>query len=158
MIPIGWSKEIPIPNLSQIQENHQRYGGRIVLFMRVTSYIVLCRSVTLPIWIGPGKSVVWPGVVASMRSIALGIWSLPGIPRTLGALIYNLSGGCDVTKLIGYLPLVPGTAEHTAELTRIQRWKNRQFFAQVATFLSLILIAVAFLIWRDWDNVRANFR
>ena len=147
MIPISWSESVAIPDLPELQKKQRALGGYIILFMRVTSYVVLSKTVELPQWVGPKESRFLRGIRASWHTIAFGWWSLPGILGTVHALIYNLSGGCDVTELYSDPPVVNGSPEHSAVITRIKQCQKK-----VESRLSWILLIVILtvVVWAGW--------
>lgn len=103
MIPIHWSSQKTIPNLKYLVHQVETYGGSIIEYQQVWSLLVFSHSSPEYVWIGPGRSRFSGGLQQTVFSLMLGWWSLPGIIWTPAAVLYNCSGGADVTSLLLFL-------------------------------------------------------
>ena len=100
MIPIRWSSSGPIPNARELLRQVELNGGCVVEYQRVWSAILIAGSIPEFVWIAPGRSRWLTGLGISISSMIIGWWSLPGLIWTPAAILYNLRGGTDVTRLI----------------------------------------------------------
>src|ERR1700722_639634 len=94
--------------LPAIREKFGRQGGRVVLFQRVTSAILVSWDSTHLEWIPPYSTRTWVGLRYALWTSLLGWWSLHGLWCAPAAILTDVFGGVDVTELVKTPPPVPG--------------------------------------------------
>src|SRR5882757_6642432 len=86
--------------LPELLEQYQRHGGKVVMFQRVISAVVISVETTHLVWVPTYTSRTWAGFKYVLWTALLGWWSIPGLWCAPSAILNNLFGGIDVTELV----------------------------------------------------------
>lgn len=97
MIHVHLDDDGPIPDLDDSVAQQKEYGGRLVMYHRVWSAILISQTQHRIEWVPPSGSRVLPGLKHCLYSLVLGIWGVTLISQVPLCLIMNLRGGIDVT-------------------------------------------------------------
>jgi hypothetical protein len=146
IIPIFWTQKARIPNLQELLDNYQRHGGSIVQYDRVFSVIVYMQRYPKFEWVSPTTARRAAGFKHALWCCLLGWWSPLGFFATTGAIINNVMGGIDVTKILTSPPPLPGQPFDQTALKELGAAQRRQQYAFLA-FLLLLLLLVLVLVW-----------
>jgi hypothetical protein len=128
-----------LPNL---QEQYQRHGGKIVMFQRVTSMIVISWETTHLEFVPPHFSRSWVGFKYVLWNLFLGWWSISGLWCTPSAILNSLLGGIDVTELVTDLPVSFNARQPSIIKKALDVLENRERYMML---LVIILLIVAFM-------------
>jgi hypothetical protein len=139
-----------LPNL---HEQYQRHGGKIVLFQRITSAIVISWETTYLEFVPPDSSRTWVGFKYAVWSFLLGWWSISGLWCAPSAILNSLFGGIDVTELAVGPPLLTNNRRHPAINKALDILENRERYMMLAV---IILLIVAFMIYIALSPTAAN--
>lgn len=105
MIPdLHFIKNPDMKVLPAIRENFGRKGGKVVLYQRVTSVVLISWETTHLEWIPPYSSRSWAGLRHAFWTSFLGWWSWHGLYSTPAAILTDVFGGVDVTELVNERP------------------------------------------------------
>ena len=146
MIPIYWTERTSIPNLQVLLDQVRQHGGSIVEYQRVFSFIFVTQSFPVFDWVPPGTSRRVAGLKHVLFCGTLGWWSVTGLFWTPAALINNLMGGVDLTKVFTQPPPLPGQPFDNAAITELNRARKRQQYAYVGFLLFILLLAFIFFV------------
>ena len=97
MIHLHFHDDKPIPHLAERISKQKREGGRLVLYRRAWSALVVTMTQDRVEHVPFGRSRVAAGWRHNLFTVALGIWSPAGVVTIPLLLILNLRGGMDVT-------------------------------------------------------------
>src|SRR5580765_4135878 len=129
----------PIRNLPELQEQCRNQGGSIVEYQRVLSLIYFSVSETKVVWMPPDQSRFLTGFKHAGYCVLLGLWSPIAIFFLPYALIKNLSGGIDVTKVLTSPPDQPIDEAVAAAYLRSKNRHGILAFLCYALVLGVIL-------------------
>jgi hypothetical protein len=146
IIPIFWREKAKIQNLPELLENYGESGGVIVEYQRIFSIIIFSRMSPVYEWVPPGTSRRAAGRKHAMYCFFLGWWSIMGLFGTAGAIINNLMGGIDVTKILTMPPPLPGQPYDNAAIRELNEARKRQGYGFLI-FLAVVLVLVLILVW-----------
>jgi hypothetical protein len=107
MIHIHLSDDAPIPRLAESIARQKSEGGRLVLYHRVWSALVVSMSQRRVEWVPASHSRVAPGIKHCLFSLFLGVWGVSLVAQVPLCLITNLRGGIDVTAELSDRPIDP---------------------------------------------------
>jgi hypothetical protein len=128
-----------IPNQQELIEKMRQSGGRVFMFYRVWSLLVFASTKPVFIWVSPGKAGWRAGAGASMSSMVLGWWSIPGLIMTPFCLLYNFVGGMEVTELFQTPPPIPGSPAAQALSCRSKSTRMRVWLALAAAAIVITI-------------------
>jgi hypothetical protein len=136
----------PIPHLAEIIAKQKVSGGRVVLYRRAWSVLVVTVTQDRVEHVPFGASRLSAGWRHNLFTVLLGIWSPAGLVSAPLLLILNLRGGMDVTAHysqtsidpLRVLPPDPGQAQRDL---LIAQW--------TFVVLGLAVIATVFLVFVD---------
>lgn len=157
MIHIHLKKHPDMTALAGIREQHSKNGGRVVLYQRTASAIVVSWESTHLEWVPPYSNRTWVGLRHMLWTVLLGWWSVPGLWCAPAAILTDLFGGIDVTELIiGPPPLPPRLPPVIARAEAVL--KNREGYMLI---LELILLIGGFMVYIayapiPWGAVRTR--
>lgn len=139
----NWSRPVKIPNLRQLLENVREKGGAIIEYQSIVSLLIVSEASPKFVWVAPSGNRKTAGLKYVILSCICGWWSITGLFWTPNAIIGNLMGGLDVTKMLlnPDSPLEPDTI---LELTRAQKRHQLAFLA----FLLIVLGIIALVSWK----------
>ena len=100
MIDFHLTQPTDLKVLQKIQEQFDRYGGRMVLFQRLTAVVVITWDTTHLEWIPPYATSMMFRLRNTFWTAALGWWSFTGLCYSPAAILTNILGGVDVTELV----------------------------------------------------------
>jgi hypothetical protein len=115
---IHFTKRIDMTALPAIREQFMQRGGRVVLFQRVASAILVSWESAHLEWIPPHSTRTYHGLRHVLWTGLLGWWSLPGLFHAQVAILTNIFGGVDVTDLVTGPPPLPGRTPEPIERAR----------------------------------------
>ncbi len=143
MLHFDWETKADDADLPALLARRQQVGGRIVIFQRVTSAVVLTRRSNHYCVLDPYENRSLRGLLFSWPTLLLGWWSPSGALETFHALAHNLLGGMDVTEQV-VPPVRP------PNLSANRRFARRRFALSIglivvtfATVFGLLLLALA---------------
>ena len=136
VIPIFWTERGSIPNIDILLSNVQQRGGSIVQYEHVFSFVLYTRVSTHFDWVPPNTSRTRAALKHVAFCLAFGWWSVPGFIRTGGAIINNLMGGIDVTRI---LISPPGHSYDESALKELAAAEKRQQYGILVFILFLIV-------------------
>jgi len=145
IIPIFWSEKTKIHNLPELLENYRRHGGAIVEYRRIFFVFVFSRMYPVYEWVSPETTRKAAGRKHALFCGLLGWWSIMGFFGTAGAIINNLMGGIDVTKVLTMPPPVPGQPFDDSAIRELNAARKRQGYAFVI-FLFVLLLLILILV------------
>lgn len=147
MIHISIPTNDSYPELPKLRDQQARLGGSIIMYTSVWSALVVCRITTHLRLVSNSESRSLVGLFASMKTIFLGWWSVGGLFASVGALINNLSGGVDMTRVLSLesARLDPATRALEAKLIAARARTLQKRFLVV---LVLLLLIVCYYVWR----------
>jgi hypothetical protein len=146
MIPIYWTERASIPNLHDLLEKVRQHGGSIVEYQRVFGIIVFTRTFPVFEWVPPHASRKTAGLKHVLFCAALGWWSVTGLFWTPAALIKNLTGGVDLTKVFTQPPPLPGQPFDNTTIAELNQARKRQQYAYVGFLLFVLLLVFVFCV------------
>lgn len=111
----------PIRKLALLRNRIRTDGGRIVVYQSMWSLLLLCGIHEKAVWIAPGKSRRWRGLLHSLTTMLIGWPSLEGIFVAPLILSQNLVGGRDITQLVMIPPPHPDSPEFAAAMEASNR-------------------------------------
>jgi hypothetical protein len=138
LIPIYWTARASIPNLQALLEQVRQHGGSIVEYQRVFSVILFMQISPKFEWVPPGGSRAAAGLKHTVFSLLLGWWSLSGLFATPAAIINNLMGGIDVTRVFTQPPPLPGQSFDSSAMEELAKARKRVMYVYLG-FLFLVL-------------------
>jgi len=144
MIPIYWTERASIPNLQELLDKVRQHGGSIVEYQRIFAVILFTRSFPVFDWVPPGASRTTAGLKHVLFCCTLGWWSPAGLFGTPAALITNLMGGVDLTKVFTQPPPLPGQPFDNTALNELDKARKRQQYAYVCFLLLIVLLVFVF--------------
>jgi len=97
MIHLHFHDDKPIPNLAELTAKQRREGGRLILYRRAWSALVMTVTQDRVEHVPFGASRALAGWRHTLFTILLGVWSPSGLVSMPLLLILNLRGGMDVT-------------------------------------------------------------
>lgn len=145
IIPIFWKEKARIQNLPDLLDKHQKCGGQIVEYRRIFSILVFSRIYPVYEWISPQTTRHAAGRKHALFCALLGWWSIVGFFGTAGAIINNLMGGIDVTKVFTMPPPLPGQPYDNSAIRELNAARKRQGYAFVI-FLFILLFIILILV------------
>jgi hypothetical protein len=101
-------KAVDMTALPAIREQFERHGGRVVLFQRVISVILVSWESAHLEWIPPYSTRTYHGLRHALWTALFGWWSLSGLFHSQAAILTDVFGGVDVTDLVTGPPPLPG--------------------------------------------------
>jgi hypothetical protein len=146
IIPIFWKERTTIRNLPELLERYHKHGGAIVEYRRIFSILVFTRAYPVFEWVPPGTTRRAAGGKHALSCFLLGWWSIPGLFGTAGAIINNLMGGIDLTKVLTTPPPLPGQPVDNAAMQELEAARRRQAYAFLLFLLFLILVVLV-IVW-----------
>ena len=146
VIPIFWTEKTKIRNLPELLDNHQKHGGQIVEYRRIFSVLIFSRMYPVYEWVPPDTTRQTAGRKHALFCCLLGWWSIFGFFGTAGAIINNLMGGIDVTKVLTLPPPLPGQPYDDSAIRELNAARKRQGYAFLA-FLFVLLLIILILVW-----------
>jgi hypothetical protein len=146
VISIFWTQKTTIRNLPELLDNYHKHGGSIVQYDRVFSIILYMQRSPKFEWVPPNTTRRAAGLKHALWCCLLGWWSITGFFATSGAIINNLMGGVDVTKVLTSPPPLPGQPFDNTALKELEAARRRQGYAFL-TFLLILLLLVLALVW-----------
>ena len=146
MIPIYWTERTSIPKLQELLNKVREHGGSIVEYQRVFAVILFTRSFPVFDWVPPGASRTTAGLKHVLFCGILGWWSIAGLFWTPAALINNLMGGVDLTKVFTQPPPLPGAPFDNTATAELNQARKRQQYAYVGFLLFILLIVFVFCV------------
>jgi hypothetical protein len=130
--------------LPAIREQFSRQGGRVVLFQRITSAIVVSWESSHLEWIPPYSTRTWAGLRYAFWTALLGWWSISGLWCTPAAILTDVFGGVDVTEIVKAPPPLPGH-NRVQPIARAEAvFRNRGYYMLI---LELILLFGGIMLW-----------
>ena len=90
--------------LPKIAERLTENGGSIVAYQQTYSFVLGTVSRVVYEHLPRGKSAVMAGAKHAALSLLFGPWSWLGPFLTLQSIMANLSGGSDITHVLGFRP------------------------------------------------------
>jgi len=132
----------PIPHLAETIARQKELGGRLVLYRRAWSALVVTVTQDRIEHVPLGHSRLLAGWRHDLFTLALGIWSPAGLVSMPHLLILNLRGGMDVTAQFSQTSIDPLHAlpPHPGQASRdllIAQW--------TFVILGLAIIATVFV-------------
>ncbi len=97
MISFNIHDDAPIPDLEKNISRQHTEGGRLILYRRMWSAVIISITQDRIEHVAFQSSRVWPGLKHSLFTLFLGVWSPTGLFMIPCLLILNFSGGADVT-------------------------------------------------------------
>jgi hypothetical protein len=146
IIPIFWSQKATIPNLEELLANYRQHGGAIVQYERVLSAVIYSQRTHKFEWVGPGTTRRAVGCKHALWCFFLGWWSITGFVWTAGAILNNLMGGIDVTRVLTSPPPLPGQPHDTEAIRELQAARKRQQYVFLAFLLGLLVLVLIFFV------------
>ncbi len=146
MIPIFWTTKSSIPNLQELLDNYQSHGGAIVQYDHVLSLLIYTQRTTEFVWVGPHTTRRMVGFKHALFCFFLGWWSILGIFATPVAIINNLMGGIDVTRVLTSPPPLPGQPYDDSAIRELKAARKRQQYVFLAYLGFLILLVIIFCV------------
>ena len=146
IIPIFWREKTKIRNLPELMDKFHKHGGLIVEYQRIFSIFVFSRMYPVYEWVSPDTTRQVTGRKHALFCCLLGWWSIMGLFWTAGAIINNLMGGVDVTKVLMMPPPIPGQPYDDSAIRELNSARKRQGYAFLV-FLFVFLLLVLILIW-----------
>lgn len=146
MIIMYTRRTVDTSNLAELRSICHTHGGAIVQYERVFSVLVYTQRTKVFEWVGPQTTRRAVGFKQALWCFFLGWWSVMGFFCTINAIISNLMGGIDVTRVVAASPSdyaatasILGTSEQQAEL-------KRQQYVFLAVLFVLLVIAIIFCV------------
>jgi len=136
---IPFTSEKPIPNLEVMLQKQRQYGGKIVRYQRLFSLLVYSQHYSEFEWLEPSASRQAAGLKHALFCFVFGWWSAHGLLRTFPAIVVNLLGGTDVTRL-----LTASTPEELAAADldmEIAQKREHRILLGCILFLFLLMLA-----------------
>jgi len=146
IIPLIWTQKSTIPNLQKLLDNYHEHGGVIVQYERVVSLLVFSWRATKFEWVGPHTTRRAVGCKYALWNFLLGWWSVPGFFWTIGAIINNLMGGIDVTRVLALPPPLPGQPFDETAVREMKDAQKRQQYALLGVLFIILILIVVFVV------------
>ena len=146
MIPhFHFRKVADMKALAGLQEQYKRHGGKVVLFPRVTSVILVSWETTHLEWVPPYAARAWSGLKYALWSAILGWWSLDGLWCAPASILTSLFGGVDVTELVAAPGLMSSNQQHAVIRSAHTVLENRERYMLVVVLILLIAAIMAYI-------------
>lgn len=132
----------PIPHLEERIEKQKREGGRLILYRRAWSALIVTVTQDRIEHVPPHGSRLTAGIKHSLFTLVLGIWSISAIFGVPILLILNLRGGADVTGQFSET-----SADPLREQLPDPRQAEKDLVAAQLTFVVLMVILIAVFLY-----------
>jgi hypothetical protein len=145
MIPhLHITRQPDLTKVPAIQEQFGRHGGRVVLFQRITSLIIVSEETSHLEWIPPYSTRTWVGLRYALWTALLGWWSISGLWCAPAAILTDIFGGVDVTELAKGPPPLP-SHNRPQPIARAQAvFRNREYYVLI---IELVLLVAGIILW-----------
>jgi hypothetical protein len=139
---------LEVDDVSKLQAEVRRTGGRLILYKTVFSLIFVSTTSPRVVCIEPGESRKFMGALASFSTFVFGWWSLQGFAWTLIALVWNFRGGVDVTDALMPDEFLPAE-DSQVWIRRVDQFDTR---ARVIGFSIVAIPILVFLVYLSLAN------
>jgi len=137
MLHLHFEKHPDLRVLAEIRELHRKKGGKVILYQRITSAVVMSWGSTHLEWVPPHSTRTWVGLRYAFWTAMLGWWSISGLWCAPAAILTDLFGGIDVTEVLTEPHPLKGRAWPPAIVKAEAVLRNREYYMLI---LGLILL------------------